>query len=239
MLTSIREVLFVLVVFCAYTVEGITGFAGTMLAMPVSMMIIGVREAKLALNVVTLMVSALICIKTHKHINVKELIKIILLMLIGLVIGLWMFQVLPVSGLAYIYGIFIVIIAIRGLFVKQQKNHTKIVLIGIVLLAGVVHGLFLSGGSLLVIYAVIVLKDKSVIRATLTPVWLVLNTIILVQDIYFKRFTPHVVLLLVWCVIPIVAAVFLGDWLHKKVSQQFFVKLTYALLILSGLSLII
>lgn len=239
MLTSIREVLFVLVVFCAYTVEGITGFAGTMLAMPVSMMIIGVREAKLALNIVTLMVSVLICIKTHKHINVKELIKIILLMLIGLVIGLWMFQVLPVSGLAYIYGIFIVIIAIRGLFVKQQKNHTKIVLIGIVLLAGVVHGLFLSGGSLLVIYAVIVLKDKSVIRATLTPVWLVLNTIILVQDIYFKRFTPHVVLLLVWCVIPIVAAVFLGDWLHKKVSQQFFVKLTYALLILSGLSLII
>lgn len=239
MLTNIREVLFVLVVFCAYTVEGITGFAGTMLAMPVSMMLLGVREAKLALNIVTLMVSTLIGIKTHKHINKRELVKIIILMLVGLVVGLWMFQVLPVQGLAYIYGIFIIIIAIRGLFVKQQKDHTKIVLIGIVLLAGVVHGLFLSGGSLLVIYAVIVLKDKSAIRATLTPVWLVLNTIILVQDIYFHRLTFHVFKMLIWCIIPIIVAVFLGDWLHKKVSQTFFVKLTYALLILSGLSLVI
>lgn len=239
MLTNIREMLFVLVVFCTYTVEGITGFAGTMLAMPVSMMLLGVREAKLTLNIVTLLVSSIIGYKTYKNINKKELVKIILLMLAGLAVGLYMFQVLSVSGLAYLYGIFIIIIAVRGLIVKKQADHSKVVLIGIVLLAGVVHGLFLSGGSLLVIYAVVVLKDKGAIRATLTPVWLVLNSIMLVQDIYFQRITPHVLQLIGFCIIPIIVAVFFGDYLHKKMNQVVFVKLTYALLILSGISLVI
>lgn len=239
MLTNIREILFILVVFCTYTVEGITGFAGTMLAMPISMTLLGVREAKLILNIVTLIVSSMIGYKTYKDINKKELLKIILLMLVGLAVGLYLFQILPVPGLAYLYGVFIIIIAVRGLFVKEQKSHSKAVLIGIVLLAGVIHGMFLSGGSLLVIYAVIALKDKSVIRATLTPVWLVLNSIMLVQDIYFQRITPHVLQLIGYCIIPIILAVIFGDYLHKKMNQVFFVKLTYGLLILSGLSLVI
>lgn len=40
--------------------------------------------------------------------------------------------------------------------------------------------MFLSGGALLVIYAVNALKEKSVIRATLAPVWIILNTLMLI-----------------------------------------------------------
>ena len=43
------EYLFVLIVFLANVVEGITGFAGTMLAMPAAMLLIGVDEAKIIL----------------------------------------------------------------------------------------------------------------------------------------------------------------------------------------------
>ena len=46
----IKEILFVIVVFVANIVEGVTGFAGTMLAMPVSMFLVGVEEAKVVLN---------------------------------------------------------------------------------------------------------------------------------------------------------------------------------------------
>ena len=44
------EYLFVLIVFLANVVEGITGFAGTMLAMPAAMLLVGVDEAKIILN---------------------------------------------------------------------------------------------------------------------------------------------------------------------------------------------
>ena len=106
-----------------------------------------------------------------------------------------------------------------------------------VLLAGIIHGMFLSGGSLLVIYAVAVLKDKSVIRATLAPVWIVLNGSMLIQNIAEGAVTAEILRLTGWCVIPVITALYLGQILHKRMKQEFFVKLTYVLLIISGCTL--
>lgn len=39
----------------------------------------------------------------------------------------------------------------------------------------IIHGMFVSGGALLVIYATQVLKEKEEFRATVAPVWVVLN----------------------------------------------------------------
>ena len=64
---NIREYLFIIIVLFANIIEGITGFAGTMLAMPASMMLIGAEEAKVILNMVALMVSSTIAVKTYKN----------------------------------------------------------------------------------------------------------------------------------------------------------------------------
>jgi uncharacterized membrane protein YfcA len=34
-------------------------------------------------------------------------------------------------------------------------------------------------------------------------------------------------------------SVWLGNWMHKKIGQDWFMKLTYVLLVLSGLSIIV
>ena len=62
---NIREYLFIIIVLFANIIEGITGFAGTMLAMPASMMLIGAEEAKVILNMVALMVSSTIAGKNY------------------------------------------------------------------------------------------------------------------------------------------------------------------------------
>ena len=64
-----KEILFVIVVFMANIVEGITGFAGTMLAMPVSMLLIGVEEAKVVLNIVAIIVSLNIAARSWREMN--------------------------------------------------------------------------------------------------------------------------------------------------------------------------
>ena len=69
---NIREYLFIIIVLFANIIEGITGFAGTMLAMPASMMLIGAEEAKVILNMVALMVSSTIAVKTYKKIQQKR-----------------------------------------------------------------------------------------------------------------------------------------------------------------------
>lgn len=233
------EFLFVLIVFLANVVEGITGFAGTMLAMPAAMLLIGVDEAKIILNIVAIFVSSNIAVRNYRDMDKKQAVKISLLMFLGMAAGLYLYRILPARILMSAYGGLLILAALRGLFRKKERSLPAGALICVVLLAGIIHGMFLSGGSLLVIYAVAVLKEKSVIRATLAPVWVVLNGSMLIQNIAEGAVNAEILRLTGWCVIPVVIALYLGQLLHKRMKQGFFVKLTYVLLIISGFTLLV
>lgn len=234
----IKEILFVIVVFVANIVEGVTGFAGTMLAMPVSMFLVGVEEAKVVLNIVAIIVSLNIAFRSWREMNRKEVVKISGFMLIGMSVGIYLFSVLPSVVLMKIYGALIICVAIRGLTVKKEMKISNGGLVGVLFLSGVIHGMFLSGGALLVIYAVNALKEKSVIRATLAPVWIILNTLMLIQEWISGRVTGKMLGLTGACVIPVFVAIIIGSALHKRIRQDVFVKLTYALLVISGITLL-
>ena len=235
----LNEIFTLFIVFLANTVEAITGFAGTMLAMPPAMLLIGVNDAKLVLNVVAILVSLILSSQNRGNVNKKEAVRIIVLMLIGMGIGLYLFSVLSTGSLMKGYGVLIFLIALKGLLIRRTFRVPGWLLLLTVLGAGVIHGMFLSGGSLLVIYAIAVLRDKSVIRATLAPVWLTLNTIMLIQDIVFMRFNAHILMLCALCVIPVLLALKLGNAMHKRINQEAFIRLTYVLLIISASSLLV
>lgn len=233
------EFLFVLIVFLANVVEGITGFAGTMLAMPAAMLLVGVDEAKIILNIVAIFVSSNIAVRNYRDMDKKQAVKISLLMFLGMAVGLYLYRILPARILMSAYGGLLILAALCGLFRKKERSLPAGALICVVLLAGIIHGMFLSGGSLLVIYAVAVLKEKSVIRATLAPVWVVLNGSMLIQNIAEGAVNAEILRLTGWCVIPVIIALYLGQLLHKRMKQEFFVKLTYVLLIISGFTLLV
>ena len=121
----IKEILFVIVVFVANIVEGVTGFAGTMLAMPVSMFLVGVEEAKVVLNIVAIIVSLNIAFRSWREMNRKEVVKISGFMLIGMAVGIYLFSVLPSVVLMKIYGALIICVAIRGLTVKKEMKISE------------------------------------------------------------------------------------------------------------------
>lgn len=234
----LREGLFFLIVFASNIIQAVTGFAGTMLAMPASMLLIGVEQAKAILNVLGLLSCLWLSIQNYRNINRKEFIKITCLMLIGMLAGLAVFQLLPLAFLLRAYAVLILAIALKKLFIKKEIKVPKTCMTFVVLAAGVIHGMFVSGGSLLVIYAVTVLKDKSEFRATLSPVWVLLNGYLMVTHILSGYFTPHVTWLTLFCVAPLALSMLIGNKIHDKINQEMFLKLTYVLLLISGLLLI-
>lgn len=68
-----KEFIFLIVLFIANIIQAITGFAGTVLAMPASMFLLGIDDAKVVLNVMALISGLLIAISSYKSINKKEL----------------------------------------------------------------------------------------------------------------------------------------------------------------------
>ena len=100
------------------------------------------------------------------------------------------------------------------------------------------QGLFTSGGPFLALYSAEAIKDKRVFRPTVTTVWTVLNTYMVISMYTKDMYTETSFKLIGFSIIPVFVAIYLGKILNKKMKQATFLKLVYALLILSGSLLI-
>ena len=67
-----REILFFLILFGANLIQAITGFAGTLLAMPPSMQLLGVDVAKSVLAVLDQLSCLLIVLTGFRHISERR-----------------------------------------------------------------------------------------------------------------------------------------------------------------------
>lgn len=120
-----KDIIFLIVLFIANVIQAITGFAGTVLAMPPSMFLLGVDNAKVVLNVMALLSGLLIAISGYKRINKKELLKICVFMLIGMAVGILLCKVISLNSLLIIYGIIIIVIAGKICYFIRNINYHK------------------------------------------------------------------------------------------------------------------
>ncbi len=234
---TILEILFLIVVFISNIVQGITGFAGTVIAMPFSINLVGISVARPILNLVAIVISLLVVIFNFKSINFKKLLLLILFVGVGFGLG-YLIHFLKFNGetLLTVYGIIIVIIALIYLFIGVDPNKIPKWIYPIILvLAGIMHFLFVSGGPLVVIFAMSVIKDKNEFRATLSTMWVVLNSIILGTNIIEGSFTPHILLLPGIAVVTSLLSLIIAKLLLKKINTEVFMKIAYILLLISGL----
>lgn len=234
-----KTAIFLIIILLTNIIQGITGFAGTVLAMPFAILLLGIDVAKPVLNITTLIACTLIVFESYKNIVWKECLKMIGVMFIGVFIGEYIYRLFSVDILLTIYAVFIIFIALKGIFIKRTYELSETLLIGIIILAGIIHGMFLSGGPLLIIYAVKKLQDKATFRATLAPVWIVLNSYLLIKQFMSGLIVTEVITLSLWAIPVLIIAIIIGKKLYEHMSQKFFLMLSYVLLLISGISLIL
>lgn len=242
---SLSEGLFLVVVFLSNIIQCITGFAGTVLAMPFSVHLIDQNPSVAILNVLGAAASVGVLIGGYKKVNRKEFLKIVGLMLPGIVAGYFLTDLLSgAKRLAHILlgGIvvfFAVLSFIRFCRKKETKKPGTLLSVLILLGAGLIHGVFVCGGPLLVIYANAQMEDTAEFRSTLSSVWIVLNGIMIFSHWQKGYFAGNVPFLLLCSLVILVAAVLIGNRIAKKMSKNVFLVLSYILMIISGLSLLI
>ena len=101
------------------------------------------------------------------------------------------------------------------------------------------QGMFVSGGSFLVIYATSRIKDKQVFRATVNAVWAVLNTVLIISYILDGMLSSEVLNLSAICIVPTLLAIWGANAAAKRINQKLFLQITYLVLIASGAVLLI
>ena len=242
---TLQNAAFLVVVFLSNIIQCVTGFAGTVLAMPFSVMLVGLDTARPILNVMGVAASVGVIAKYHKKINKKELLLILGVTLPGMIVGAFLKNLLAGYGgvLFKILGALVILFAVMNfaafLLKKDFAEKSRALGYAFLVAGGLVHGMFVCGGPLIVSYAGVKLKENDEFRATLSAVWIVLNSILMVTDAVSGSFGKETLLLTGVCLLVLLAAIVIGNRVAEKMSRKAFLILTYALMVISGVSLLL
>jgi uncharacterized membrane protein YfcA len=232
---------FAFIVLIAFTIQTITGFGSTVIALSLGAIWYGLDQLLPFLIFTNILFSSVLAYQNRQHINKNLAIKIVLPgMLLGTVIGYFIKPYFNEILLKQLLGVLILIISSLELWRIYHGNqailHSKLKARLCTLFAGLSHGIFASGGPLLV-YSIAGFKvNKYQFRATVVVCLFALNCLLAVAFLIDGRLQP--VLPFVLVVIPVIfIAMKVGNVLHGYVNEDNFKKVVFIFLLFSGINL--
>ena len=244
------RIAFAIVIMLAYLIESIIGFGGTIIALPVEGLLVGLKLAVPALTIVVFVASVIIVLRDFRYVDKREYLKITIIMGIGLLPGMWLFASIPERPLKLILGIFMIVVGIKGLketvydrrqiargrrIAGQKKPLAPWLGSALLIAGGIIHGAFASGGPFVVVYATQTIKDKTVFRATLCALWATLNGIMILVYGIAQELSGEVLLLSAISIPFVGIAIVLGNIIHHRVNGETFTIFVYVALVVAGI----
>lgn len=160
----------------------------------------------------------------------------------GLPLGLLLQRLLAGPGLLVAFGLFVT--GLSGLeLARAWRRPAAAAPLGpgprraLLLLGGVVHGLFATGGPMAVYVAGRELADKRAFRATLAALWLLLNLALLATWAATGALDRVVAERAALLVLPLLVGLGLGELAHARLPLVGFRLTVQGLLLLAGLRL--
>ena len=234
------------IIFFSMGLEGITGFGGTVLALPFLTMLLPVKTAVNIVPMMSVIWGLVVIAQSWRLIRRRELFTILIFAAAGIPLGIWGLGVLPEAVLKLILGVFVVFAALKGLYTMRRPAEAegapesglkKVLTALVLLLGGVFQGAFACGGPMFVIYVSRRVKDKSAFRVTLSCVWVICNIFIFIRNLFAGGVYPEGFWPLWLCIVPFfLAGALCGNALHKRVDIRVFTLLTNIVLLLAGIS---
>lgn len=229
-------------VFVAFTLEAITGFGSTVIALALGALLVPIESLLPVLVPLSLGLSGFMAWRYQTLIDWSLLLRTVLPgMLLGTLVGYALIPFLNGVLMKQLFGLIIIWFAAGELW-RGSHNQTRQpkpiwLLRALIGLAGVSHGLFASGGPLLVYSMVGLPMDKLRFRATLSTVWFTLNVVLTCIYWFDGRLLPALPRVAGYLPL-LLAGLWLGEKLHHRVDERQFRKAAFVLLLVTGFLLL-
>jgi uncharacterized membrane protein YfcA len=239
--------IFCVIVLLANMVGATTGFGGSMITVTLAVHLYPIEFLVPIVVLLNLVISIYIVIRHHSGIDGKLLLKQILpFAAIGLPIGIILFNVVKSGSLKLALGAFVICFSAFELVVlfRSGKEELRKPLSPVhsafwLFTGGVMQGMYASGGPLVVYYAGRNIPDKRVFRSTLSALWLVLNTVLLITYLATGKLTSKAAWYFVVLLPFLAIGIAIGEWVHTALPERTFRILTFSILLLTGISVFI
>ena len=233
---------FAAIVALAFSVEATVGFGATMIAVALGVHLFSLGELLPVFVPLNVLVSSFLAVRGRAFVDRRLLLaRILPRMGLGLAVGLVIFENAPHDLLRRIFAALVIALAalelVRIARGRQDDPGVAPRAAGAVLVgAGVIHGMFSTGGPLVVWALGRSLTGKRAFRATLACVWLVLASTLTLAYTANDRIDGET-LRATATLIPVLAvALSVGEWAHHRLDERRFRVLVYMLLLGAGFS---
>jgi uncharacterized membrane protein YfcA len=227
----------------AFAVEATTGFGATVITLTIAVHLFPLDWLLPVIVPLGLCLSVTIAWRERAYADRRLLARRILpLMGAGLVIGLSIFETASNEALRRAFGIFVVGLSAlelwraRAAAAAPPEPLPPIPTGAAILAAGVIHGLFSTGGPLLVYALGRARIPKRIFRATLATLWVVMGSALSTSYALHGHLDAGT-LAATATLLPVLAcAWWIGDRLHHRLDESRFRLLVYGLLLVAGLT---
>ncbi|MBA3459241.1 MAG: sulfite exporter TauE/SafE family protein [Deltaproteobacteria bacterium] len=232
--------LLALIALVAFGTEGAIGFGGTVIAACIGAQLIPLDQLLPAFVPLNLAMSAWLIASGRDAIAWRVLVKTIALpVAIGAAIGLALFHLPAKHLLAAGFGGFVALLAVLQLVRPASGALSRVWRSAFLVAGGVAHGLFGTGGPMIVYVTRRELADKRSFRATLAVLWFVLNIALLVNFLALGLYGSATVELGGVIALALIPGLWLGERLHRYLDGARFERAVWSLLLVAGLALAI
>lgn len=229
-------------ILLAYTLEAVTGFGSIVIALSLGALLLPIDQLLPVLVPLNIGMTGYLVWRHRAQIDRSLLLGTILPgMLAGTLLGYWLLPYLDAALLKRGFGLLILWFAGRELWRLRHAAAlplrpqwlTRAITFG----AGISHGLFASGGPLLVYGLAGTPLNKARFRATLVTVWFTLNSLLTLAFLLDGRLQPALPQVLAYAPLLLVG-LWLGERLHRRFDERHFRLAIYVLLLVTGFLLL-
>lgn len=219
------------------------GFGGVVISLTLGAHLFTIQELLIWLPPLSIVLSAYLLSRYHADIDWGLLLKRIApFLLLGMLLGQWLFYSLGSGELKLIFGAAVTFLGLRELWVLFHQGHDAPKNRRLWLwsgLAGITQGLFASAGPVLVYGLAAQGISKGAFRSTLAACWIAFNLPLMLSYYLAGNLSSQNVSEILLCLLVLIPAVFIGEWLHHNVNERKFAMAVYGTLVFSGVALVV
>ena len=223
-------------------VEAVAGFGGTILALSIGARWFGIEQLLAWFLPLNLGLSTVLALRGGHAIAGGLLVRRILpMILIGLAVGTWLATRIDADRARGLFASLVIVVAVVELISSLRRSAAgpttamrPVVQGGLLLGAGVVHGVFATGGPLAVAVIGRMLPTKTALRATLAVMWFVLNVIVSARLVRSGHLDGDSLWWSLHLVPALAVGMLAGDLVHRRVAETSFRKVVAVVLLVTG-----
>lgn len=229
-----------LVLFSAILVQSISGFGGGLIAMSLLPTLLPLEQVVPLVAMSAICTEALLLFRLRHALQIGSVTRIVVASLLGIPLGILLFDRLPSGVIVKFLGLFIVSYSLYALFnLRVPTIHNPRWGYGFGFVSGLMTGMYNAGGPPLVIYGTAREWSPDEFRSNLQGIFIINSVMVVIGRLISQDFTPEVLHYAPAIPFALGLGLLIGGQVSRFIPPAQFRRMVFFILLLLGLRLLL